>query len=239
MKRFIDFCKKEYKIMIPVMVVLVLLVTVYFLYREYKYDNYRNKQEVSVYQYFGGNKKEYTAIVTYNLKDAIVDVSAKNEKIDYDSTPIYFEKEDKILFPQEMSIVFPLQQGSQFKLYKYSMYEKTDEINMIKTGVNTDKYEYFFLFDGNNLYFFPDSVELKINGKVYKKLSPMSYVTVIGGYTLIYYDRESDTSEVIELDNDEITVISDTLDVNISNNYCLVFNKKVLLVDTDKLNSVS
>ena len=27
------------------MVVLVLLVAVYFFYREYRYDNYRNKQE--------------------------------------------------------------------------------------------------------------------------------------------------------------------------------------------------
>ena len=40
--------------LIPVMVVFVLLITVYFLYREYKYDNYRNKKEEEVYQYFGG-----------------------------------------------------------------------------------------------------------------------------------------------------------------------------------------
>ena len=111
MKKIIDFCKERYKILIPIMVVFVLLITIYFLYREYRYDNYRNKQEVAVFQYFGGIKNEYTAIVTYNLKDDIIDVSAKDKKIEYDSTPIYYEKEKKIIFPSEMNITFPIKNG--------------------------------------------------------------------------------------------------------------------------------
>ena len=82
MEKVINFMKQRYKIFIPVMVVFVLLITMYFLYREYKYDNYRNKEEVAVYQYFGGMKNEYTAIVTSNLKGVIVDVSAKDKKIE-------------------------------------------------------------------------------------------------------------------------------------------------------------
>ena len=66
MEKIIEFCKEKYKILIPIMVVLVLLITVYFLYKEYKYDSYCNKQEVSVYQCFNGVKTEYTAIITYS-----------------------------------------------------------------------------------------------------------------------------------------------------------------------------
>ena len=121
MRNIVSFCKDKYKILIPIMAVIVLLVTIFFLYREYDYANTRNKKEVPVFQYFGGVKTEYTAIVTYNLKDSIVLVEAKDKKIDFDATPMYFNDGNKVLFPQEMNIVFPLREGSQFKLYKYSI----------------------------------------------------------------------------------------------------------------------
>ena len=239
MKKIIEFCKKNYKILIPVMVVFVLLITVYFLYKEYRYDNYRNKEEVPVFQYFGGIKNEYTAIVTYNLKDTIVDVNAKDKKIEYDSTPIYYQENDKIIFPQEMSIVFPLKEGSQYKLYKYSIYEKDDNLHLITTDTDTKEYNYFFLYDGKGLFFFPDEVTLEINDTEYKKLSKMSYVEVVGGYTMTYYDREKDTSEVVEIEGKKISVSSENVNVNLSERYCLSFDKKVLLVNTYNLNAVN
>ena len=238
MKKIIDYCKQQYKILIPLMVVLVLLITIFFLYREYRYDNLRNKKEVSVYQYFGGMKNEYTAIVTYNLKDTIVDVSAKDKKIDYDSTPIYYEEDDSIIFPKEMSIVFPLRNGSQYKLYKYSVYEKDDNLHLIKNGRDTSEYNYFFLYDGKGLFFFPDGVKLKINNKVYKELSPMSYVSLVGGYTLIYYDKDTDKSEVMEINNKSVSVSSENININISEKYFMSFGKEILLVSPYNLNTV-
>ncbi len=241
MKKVIDFCRQKYKILIPVMVIFVLLITVYFLYREYKYDNYRNKKEESVYQYFGGIKNEYTAIVTYNLKNVIVDVDAKNKKIEYDSTPIYYSDSNKIIFPKEMNIVFPLKDGSQYKLYKYSIYEKIDDTHLITLNTDSDYYYHFFLFDGKSLYFFPDEVTLIINGKEYKKLSSMSYVSLVGGYTLTYYDKENDTSEVLEVEGKKITVTSENGDLNLNLNerYFMSFDKKVLLFSPNNLNALS
>ena len=49
MKSIIKFFKRRYKILIPVMVALVLLVSLFFLYRRYEYDNTRNKKEIPVY----------------------------------------------------------------------------------------------------------------------------------------------------------------------------------------------
>jgi len=239
-EKFIQFCKKQYKMLIPLMVVFVLLITIYFLYREYKYDNFRNKQEVAVFQYFGGIKTDYTAIVTYNLKDVIIDVTSKDKKIEYDSTPIYHSKEDMVIFPKEMSIVFPLREGSQYKLYKYATYtyNEEDNLQMIKNGQDTGEYNYFFLYDGKGLFFFPDEVELKLNNKVYKKLGAMSYVSLVGGYTLIYYDKATDTSEVIELNGKNVSISSDKININVNEKYFMSFGKKMLLFEPYNLNTV-
>lgn len=238
MNSVVNFCKEKYKVLIPVMVGIVLCVTLFFLYREYKYDNTRNKKEVSVFQYFGGIRNDYTAIITYNLRDSIVDIEAKDKKIEYDSIPIYYQELDKVIFPHEMTIVFPLREGSQFKLYKYATYYKEDNLHYIKNNTDVGDYNYFFLYDGKDVFFFPDEVTLKINDKEYKKLGAMSYVTVVGGLTLIYYDTASDTSEVIELNGDTVTVTNDNINVNVSERYCLSFGKKVLLFTPDNLNPV-
>lgn len=238
MKKFIDFCKEKYKVLIPVMVLVVLLLTIFFLYREYKYDNTRNKEEVNVYQYFGGIKTEYTAIVTYNLRDSIVDLEAKDKKIEYDSLPVYYMEEERVIFPNEMTIVFPLRDGSQYKLYKYATYYLEDNLHYIKNNTDVGNYNYFFLYDGKDVFFFPYEVTLKINNKDYKKLGPMSYVSVVGGATLIYYDTESGISEVIELDGDKVSVYNEDMDVSVSDKYCMSFGKKVLLFSPNNLSPV-
>ena len=239
MEKIVAFCKKNYKVLIPVMVVFVLLVALYFLYREYRYDYYRNKQDVKVYQYFGGIKTNYTAIVTYNLKDTIVSVEPKDKKIDYDSTPIYYKDSDKVIFPEEMNAVFPLQEGSQYKIYKYSTYEFKDDLHVIKSDTNEKDYNYFFLYDGKGLFFFPSEVTIKINGEDYKKLTGMSYVKTIGGYTMEIYDKGTDTSEVIELENREVMVSNDSMEVCITERYILSFGRKILLVSPYDLNSLN
>ena len=95
MKDIVKFLRDKYKILIPVMVGVVLLITMFFLYREYQYDNKRNKNNESVFQYFAGIRTDYTAEITYNLRDAIVDLRAVDAKIEYDSTPIYYSNLEK------------------------------------------------------------------------------------------------------------------------------------------------
>lgn len=238
MKNIVNFCKEKYKVLIPIMVAIVLFVTIFFLYREYKYDNTRNKQEESVFQYFGGVRIDYTAIITYNLRDSIVDLEAKNKKIEYDSIPVYYEDMSKVVFPQEMSIVFPLRNGSQFRLYKYATYYLEDSVHFIKNNTDLNVYSDFFLYDGKSVFFFPEETTLKIDGKEYKDLGAMSYVSVVGGLTLIYYDTTTDTSEVIELDGDIVTVVGNNIDVNVSERYFYSFSNKVLLSSPNNLNPV-
>jgi len=238
MKKIIDFIKQRYKILIPIMVVFVLLVAMYFLYKEYKYDNYRNKQEVAVFQYFGSAKVEYNAVITYNLKKAIVDISSTKNKINYDATPIYYKDENKVIFPKEMLIAFPLRGGSQYKLYDYSTYEKKDEENFITTGYDTNKYEYFFLYDGKGIYFFPESVTLNIDDTEYTTLGSMSFIKIVGGNTMTYYDKENDTGKFLEIAGKKITVSSENINVNLSEEYFMSLSSRILLAEPSYLNRV-
>ena len=236
MEKIINFFKEKYKIFIPIMVVLVLLIAVFFLYREYKYDNYRDKKEVAVYQYFAGKKKEYTAIITYNLKKVIVSVEGKDKKINYDSTPIYYQDEDMILFPNEMTIVFPLRSGIAYRLYKYTSYGIKDRVHKIISGNESDTYNHFFLYDGKGLYFFADKVPLKIDDKDYVELSPNSYVHIAGDYNLVYYDRENDKSEVLDIYGMKITATNDDVVVDLTDGAFYLYGKRALINQPSSLN---
>ena len=95
-----------------------------------------------------------------------------------------------------------------FKGYTHllsSTYYNEDGIHFIKNNTDLGHYTYFFLYDGAGMFFFPEETTLKINDKEYKKLGPKSYVKLVGGVTLIYYDTESGTAEAIELDYDKVT----------------------------------
>lgn len=238
MKKIVNFFREKYKILIPIMVAIVLLVTIFFLYREYDYENKKNKQDVEVFQYFAGVRTDYTAMITYNLKDAIVQIDAMDRIVEYDSVPVYYKDKSKVIFPKEMSIVFPLRDGSQFKLYKYASYYIEDGISFIKNNIDIGIYDNFFLYDGKELFFFPSKVNLMINGEVYKELGPMSYVSLVGGLTLIYYDTDSDSGEAIEINGDNVTVSSQYINVNISERYFKSFSNKVLLMNPNNLNPV-
>lgn len=238
MKNIVNFFKEKYKILIPVMVVIVLVVTIFFLYKEYKYDNTRNKEEISVYQYFGGVRVDYTSIITYNLKNSIVNIEPKDKVIESNTVPIYYSDKSKILFPVEMNIVFPLKNGSQYKLFKYATYFREDSLHFIKNNTDLGYYTDFFLYDGKDVYFFPEETVLKINDKEYKKLGPMSYARVVGGYTLIYYDTTTDTSEARELNGDIVTVVGNHINVNLNDGAFYLFSNRVLLSSPSYLNPV-
>lgn len=239
MGKIIDFIKARYKVLIPIMVIFVLLVAVYFFYREYRYDNYRNKQEISVYQYFNGLKVEYKTQIVYNLKDIIVDINPINRKINYEKTPIYYKDEDKIIFPQDMNIAFPLKNGGQFRLYKNAIYTYDDEVHKISNNADIGSYDHFFLYNGEDLYFFPDEVTLKIGNKEYAKLGKMSFIKIVGGNTLEYYDKENNKAEFIELKSDEVTVYNESMNVNLTEAYILSYNKKILLFNPQNLKGLS
>ena len=67
-----------------------------------------------------------------------------------------------------------------------------------------------FLYDGKDLYFFIDTVTLKVGDKEIT-LSPMSYIDCSYLNLLSYYDKESDTYELVETKYMTIDVSSDEI----------------------------
>ena len=108
-------------------------------------------------------------------------------------------------------------------------------MKFIKSNTDFGNYDFFFLYDGSDVFFFPDEVTLNIDNKEYKKLGAMSYVRVVGGLTLIYFDTESDSGEVIELDGKNVSVSSQHINVNVSERSFKSFSSKVLLTTPNNL----
>ena len=89
------------------------------------------------------------------------------------------------------------------------------------------------------MFFFPDEVDLYINNKKKITLGANSYAQVVGGYTLIYYDKNSDNSSVIELNKDEVMVKNDKMTINLNEAVVTVQGKKLLLFNPYNLNVLS
>ena len=142
---------------------------------------------------------------------------------------VYYKDKEEVLFPKEMIVAMPLREGSQYRTYKYASYINDDSIHSIKNGSDTGVYDYFFMYDGEELFFFPTEVTLSIDSKEYRTLSGASYVSVVGNNTLVYYDYKSEESEVIEIEGKLVEVTSEYIKVNLTERYFMSFNDRVLL----------
>ena len=105
-----EFIKKNYNILIPVFLVLVILIAVILYVREYKNNRYAENKDISVYQYFSGHKMDYIAKIGRNRKGVVLNFEPKDFAVSLDSTPVYVnnDKYVDVIFPKEMAIFFPL-----------------------------------------------------------------------------------------------------------------------------------
>lgn len=211
-----NFIKKYYSILIPSFLIIVILIAVILYATEYKNNRYANTSVVNVYQYFSGSKMEYAAKVGRNRKNVILKFEPKDFAVSLDSTPVYIDdkKNVDVIFPKEMAVFFPLKD----KIYQVDalseLYIKND-LTYLRTKRLDKTFDHIFLYDGKDLYFFIDAVTIVI-GDQEIKLSPMSYVSCSYLNVLEYYDRESDTNKVIDINDNSIYVKNDYMNIDIS-----------------------
>lgn len=211
-----EFIKKNYSILIPAFLIIVILIAVILYVREYKNNRYANNKDVNVYQYFSGSKMEYVAKIGRNRKNVILNFESKEFSVSLDSTPVYIDdkKNIDVIFPKEMAVFFPLKD----KIYQVDalseLYVKND-LTYLRTKRLDKTFDHMFLYDGKDLYFFIDEVTLVIGDKEIK-LSPMSYVSCSYLNMVEYYDRESDTVKVIDLNNENVYVKNDYMNIDVS-----------------------
>ena len=211
-----EFIKKNYSILIPAFLIIVILIAVILYAREYKNNRYANNKDVNVYQYFSGSKMEYVAKIGRNRKNVVLNFESKEFSVSLDSTPVYVadKKNIDVIFPKEMAVFFPLKD----KIYQVDalseLYVKND-LTYLRTKRLDKTFDHMFLYDGKDLYFFIDEVTLVI-GDQEIKLSPMSYVSCSYLNMVEYYDYSNDKYVTIELGNGNVYVKNDYMNIDVS-----------------------
>lgn len=198
-----DFFKNNYKIIIPLSLILVLFIAALVYYKVTILDNYTKETEDKFYQYFYDKKYEYDAVVSTNRKNLIVDFKTDDYDISFDSTPIYYQNKNKVIFPSNMSVVMPTLNCSEYLAKKYSYMTVTKDNYMLTTEKYNNRLGKYFLYDGRDLYFFIDEVKLKTNDEEIT-LSPLSYVIAKSNNYISYYDKKSDTYKTIGADSQAV-----------------------------------
>ena len=183
-------------------------------------------------------KYEYDLIISKNRKDVIVNIKPQDIEVNYDSTPIYYQEKDITIFPENMSIVMPTISCAEYLSSKYSYITYENGLYNLTTNNYNNKLNHYFLYDGNDLYFFIEPVTLTVNGEKIK-LSPLSYVIAKYNKSITYYDKEKDTFKTIETTDDKALIENDYYSINIEKDSLNYQGTNILLTSTiEKLNTI-
>lgn len=225
-----EFIKNKYNILIPVFLLIVLLLAVFLYAKEYKNNRYAEVKEVEVYQYFSGVKMDYVAKISRNKSNVILEYENNDYAVSFDSTPVYIKDKDNVIFPKEMSIVLPLK-NMQYRVNALAEVYMENDLYYLNIRNMNRKFEHVFYFDGKNLYFFTDSVTLKV-GEENIELSPMSYVSCSYGNFVEYYDKENDSYGMIELSNESVIVSNEFMSIDVAMDK-VVYKDSFMLLTSD------
>lgn len=223
------FISDNYKILIPIILILIIFLGFIIYYIVSQAFVYTKVVTSDYYQYFGDEKVSYKADITYDKKGIIKEIKPKDMFIDFDSTPMYEKGKDVVIFPSDMSVVAPVMNCSEYltKGYSYIKYENK------RYSLITNKYNnylgHYFLYDGKDLYFFIEDVTL-VMGDDKVELSPFSYV-IADGKNITYYDKKNDKIETINSDPGVTYVKNDYYKVYISSDYIDFSGQRVILTE--------
>ena len=238
MKKINNFIKDNYKLIIPILLILLLFIIFIVYYKVSTKEVYTDNTD-KFYQYFSKDKLEYEAVVTTNRRKEVVDFKPKEIGIEFDSTPIYYNNEAKVILPKDMSVVMPTLSCAEYLSKGYSVITYNNNIYNLLTKNYNNKLNHYFFYDSKDLYFFIEEVTLKVNDKEIK-LSPFSYVIYKNANnTLAYYDKENDKYEIIMEVTSDVVVSSNYYTIRVDNDYIDYNGSQVLLTTAiDKLNTI-
>ncbi len=223
-----DFFKENYKLIIPIALMIVLFIAFLVYYKVSRDSNYRLDTEEMVYQYFYDNKYEYKAIISQNKKKVIMDVIPQDITINKDSTPIYYQEKDEVIFATDMSIIMPTLGCSEYLAKGYSYITFKDGIYNLTTDHYQGKLNHYFFYDGGDLFFFIEDTTLTVEGEEIS-LSPFSYVIARYNSYIAYYDKESDTYKTIKTTDSDSKIENEYYTIYVSKDSIDYYGNDILL----------
>ncbi len=186
-------------------------------------------QDAKLYQYFKEQKREYNSTLTISNEKEITELKIEGKSVELDSTPFYYQEEKKVIFPHQMSVVFPNSNSLQRKVSYFTILDGTDITTYLKNANLNYMLQNAFLYDGNDLYFFPEGVTITVMGTPYS-LTPFSYVIVNYNGECIFYDYEMNQAQVIENVTEDVIATGDNYQLNLSIDATIYGEKSRLLL---------
>ena len=238
MKKVVSWLQENYKLIIPISLLVVIFISFLVYYKIMISNNYHVDKEVSVYQYFNNQKYNYVAVVSKNKKDVVVDFKPKDVEVNIDSTPVYYNKENVVLFPKDMSVVMPTLSCSEYLSSGYSYITYNKGMYYLTTNKYHGKLNHYFLYDGKDLYFFIEPVTLVVN-KEKIQLSSYSYLTMEYQGKVSYYDKKSDNYKTIDINDTNVYIENDYYKVYVDRDVIDYQGTNVILTSKlDELNTI-
>lgn len=228
MAKIINFIKKNY-ILCTIFLAIVLVIIGSIIVINIVVDNNKivtKTKDYHFYEYFENKKTSFKGTLKYE-NDQVVSIKAEDFNI-YEDSFIYYEDKMRVILPKDMSIVFYFRNNLSYKLPKYSEVASEDSTNIIYTGGKKYLNDDFFLYDGEDLYFFISDTNLNINGMVYP-LSKYSYVYARGD-ELLYYNHDADEAVLLK-DVQSASVKVKNVGIDLLNDATVENNKISILND--------
>ena len=227
----IKIIKDNYKIVVPSIVIIVLLISLFITLYFYKYNSYHKDEEISFYHYVTASKEEFKAVLSRNRMNEVISFKSDDKKMIIDTYPIYTDNSKLILFPGSMNVVYATNELKQYSTNKYSyLYYDINDYSMSDIRSSITYVKHCFLYDGNNLYFFLDTVNLSVNGENIE-LSPLSFVVANSGNNISYYDKKNDSYRTIDVTNNEAWVENNYYKINVMEDKLDYYGNNVLIIN--------
>lgn len=223
-------------IITSISLVTLLIKQYYGKLNSLTYENYE------LYQYFSGAKVVYKGKATIKHDNKITDIVSEGKTINTGDIPIYFQNTlNEALLPTDMELIFPNIKNKSYKINYFSkiMYDITDDVES-SFLVKDDKRIFLnesFLYNGEDLYFFPYSTKVVIDGITYN-LSPLSYIIVNYKNMIEIYDKVNDKYTIIDSHNNDVIATVGKYKINLSTDMIMYSDENRLLVKSiDKLSN--
>ena len=226
--------KNERILIISIVVIVLVAIAGFIIYRHYKNLNKVTMEDYELYQYFAGQRFDYTGQLSLKRNGEITKLKYKDIEIEVDSTPIYFKNIDnEMLLPTNMGFYMPRVMNRNYKLPYFSRIaiEKNDTGTSAFLVFNDKKtyLEKSFLYDGENLYIFLYETKVKIDDKEIV-FSPLSYIIVNYRQDIYYYNKESDEYGIIDAHTADVIATFEGYKINLSIDGIMYDQKSRLLI---------
>lgn len=209
-----NFLQKHYKqLLITIGLLIILFVIVFICGLMGKEMNELKIEDANMYQYFGTQRFEYNTSLVLDHNNAITELKVNGEAVTLDSTPFYYATEKKVLFPTNMSVVFPKSGGIQYKLKYFSYADGTGLDNYLKNETVNTLVSDVFLFDGNDLYFFLEEINITFQGNTVT-IPAFSYVIYNYNKELYIFNYDMQTMDHYE-NVKEATAMNEDYTINL------------------------